>query len=212
MTRVGARPRHGRSAIARAADGAPGAVPGVPLDVQGTAFQWTVWKALQAIPAGETRTYAEVAAPSARPSAFGPWPAPAPATRWRWWSRATGCCQGRRRRRLSLGRRPQAGAARPRERASPRAGDPLVSREAGRRGRSDYNPRLDEPHSLTGVSPVGDSPPRRKARTFPTARHCCDEADVVVIGGGLTGLLTAWGLKAAGRGVSCSTPARSVPA
>jgi glycine/D-amino acid oxidase-like deaminating enzyme len=39
-----------------------------------------------------------------------------------------------------------------------------------------------------------------KARTFPTApTH--DEADVVVVGGGLTGLLTAWGLKTAGRGV-----------
>ena len=35
-------------AIARAVDGAPGAVPGVPLDVQGTAFPWRVWKALQA--------------------------------------------------------------------------------------------------------------------------------------------------------------------
>ena len=57
------------SAIARAADGTRGAVPGVPLDVQGTAFQWTVWKALQAIPAGETRTYAEVARAVGRPQA-----------------------------------------------------------------------------------------------------------------------------------------------
>ena len=56
-------------AIARAVDGAPGAVPGVPLDVQGTAFQWKVWKALQAIPAGQTRTYAEVAAAVGRPTA-----------------------------------------------------------------------------------------------------------------------------------------------
>ncbi|MGE4082249.1 MAG: bifunctional DNA-binding transcriptional regulator/O6-methylguanine-DNA methyltransferase Ada [Vicinamibacterales bacterium] len=56
-------------AIAQAVDGAPGAVPGVPLDVQGTAFQWKVWKALQAIPAGETRTYAEVARAVGRPSA-----------------------------------------------------------------------------------------------------------------------------------------------
>ena len=44
-------------------------MPGVPLDVQGTAFQWTVWKALQAIPAGETRTYAEVARAVGRPRA-----------------------------------------------------------------------------------------------------------------------------------------------
>jgi AraC family transcriptional regulator of adaptative response/methylated-DNA-[protein]-cysteine methyltransferase len=56
-------------AIARTVDGAPGAVPGVPLDVQGTAFQWKVWKALQAIPAGQTRTYAEVARAVGRPSA-----------------------------------------------------------------------------------------------------------------------------------------------
>jgi AraC family transcriptional regulator of adaptative response/methylated-DNA-[protein]-cysteine methyltransferase len=56
-------------AIARAVDGAPSAVPGVPLDVQGTAFQWKVWKALQAIPAGQTRTYADVAATVGRPSA-----------------------------------------------------------------------------------------------------------------------------------------------
>jgi AraC family transcriptional regulator, regulatory protein of adaptative response / methylated-DNA-[protein]-cysteine methyltransferase len=57
------------STIARAAEGAPGAIPGVPLDIQGTAFQWTVWKALQAIPAGETRTYAEVARAVGRPRA-----------------------------------------------------------------------------------------------------------------------------------------------
>jgi AraC family transcriptional regulator of adaptative response/methylated-DNA-[protein]-cysteine methyltransferase len=56
-------------AIARAADGAPGAVPGVPLDVQGTAFQWSVWKALQAIPVGETRTYADLARAVGRPEA-----------------------------------------------------------------------------------------------------------------------------------------------
>ena len=41
----------------------------VPLDVQGTAFQWTVWKALQAIPVGETRTYADVARAIGRPTA-----------------------------------------------------------------------------------------------------------------------------------------------
>ncbi len=56
-------------AIARAIDGSPGTVPGVPLDVQGTAFQWKVWKALQAIPRGETRTYAEVAKAVGRPQA-----------------------------------------------------------------------------------------------------------------------------------------------
>lgn len=33
----------------------------LPLDVRGTAFQHRVWEALQAIPYGETRTYAQIA-------------------------------------------------------------------------------------------------------------------------------------------------------
>ena len=33
----------------------------LPLDVQATAFQWQVWKALRAIPYGETRTYGDIA-------------------------------------------------------------------------------------------------------------------------------------------------------
>src|SRR5262245_36694943 len=41
----------------------------LPLDVQATAFQWQVWKALAAIPYGETRSYAEVAAAIGRPTA-----------------------------------------------------------------------------------------------------------------------------------------------
>ena len=41
----------------------------LPLDVQATAFQWQVWQALAAIPYGETRTYAEVAASIGRPTA-----------------------------------------------------------------------------------------------------------------------------------------------
>jgi AraC family transcriptional regulator of adaptative response/methylated-DNA-[protein]-cysteine methyltransferase len=40
----------------------------LPLDVQGTAFQERVWQALRAIPAGETRTYAEIAAAIGSPS------------------------------------------------------------------------------------------------------------------------------------------------
>jgi len=32
-----------------------------PLDVQATAFQWRVWRALQAIPSGETRSYGDIA-------------------------------------------------------------------------------------------------------------------------------------------------------
>jgi AraC family transcriptional regulator, regulatory protein of adaptative response / methylated-DNA-[protein]-cysteine methyltransferase len=42
----------------------------VPLDVQGTAFQWKVWKALQRIPAGQTRSYAEVARRIGAPTAI----------------------------------------------------------------------------------------------------------------------------------------------
>lgn len=41
----------------------------LPLDVQATAFQWKVWSYLRTIPAGETRSYAEVARAIAQPSA-----------------------------------------------------------------------------------------------------------------------------------------------
>lgn len=41
----------------------------LPLDVRGTAFQQAVWQALRAIPAGETRTYTQVAAMAGRPAA-----------------------------------------------------------------------------------------------------------------------------------------------
>lgn len=40
-------------------DGA--AAPGLPLDIRGTAFQMKVWKYLQRIPSGETRSYKDVA-------------------------------------------------------------------------------------------------------------------------------------------------------
>ena len=46
-----------------------GASPSVPLDVQATKFQWQVWRALQTIPLGETRSYTEVAASIGQPSA-----------------------------------------------------------------------------------------------------------------------------------------------
>ncbi len=39
------------------------------LDVHGTAFQWSVWKALQRIPRGETRSYREIARSLGCPSA-----------------------------------------------------------------------------------------------------------------------------------------------
>ncbi len=41
----------------------------LPLDPRGTAFQRRVWGALRAIPFGETRTYAALAAALGRPSA-----------------------------------------------------------------------------------------------------------------------------------------------
>ena len=41
----------------------------LPLDIRGTAFQRRVWQALQAIPAGETRSYAELARAVGEPKA-----------------------------------------------------------------------------------------------------------------------------------------------
>jgi AraC family transcriptional regulator of adaptative response/methylated-DNA-[protein]-cysteine methyltransferase len=41
----------------------------LPIDVRATAFQWRVWRHLQAIPYGETRTYREVAAAIGKPTA-----------------------------------------------------------------------------------------------------------------------------------------------
>ena len=41
----------------------------LPIDVQATAFQWKVWRALQRIPYGETRAYAEVARAIGQPKA-----------------------------------------------------------------------------------------------------------------------------------------------
>lgn len=55
--------------VRRAVDQRPAVAADVPLDVQGTAFQWRVWKSLQAIPVGETRTYAALARDIGRPTA-----------------------------------------------------------------------------------------------------------------------------------------------
>jgi AraC family transcriptional regulator of adaptative response/methylated-DNA-[protein]-cysteine methyltransferase len=48
---------------------APGTDHSIPLDVQGTAFQQAVWRELRRIPAGETRSYAEIAAAVGKPGA-----------------------------------------------------------------------------------------------------------------------------------------------
>jgi O-6-methylguanine DNA methyltransferase len=42
----------------------------VPLDLRGTPFQMSVWKALRDIPYGETRTYAQIARATRHPKAF----------------------------------------------------------------------------------------------------------------------------------------------
>ena len=42
----------------------------LPIDVAATAFQWKVWRALQQIPSGETRAYAEVARRIGKPRAI----------------------------------------------------------------------------------------------------------------------------------------------
>lgn len=47
----------------------PAQMPDLPLDVAGTAFQQAVWKELCRIPAGETRTYADIAAAVGKPKA-----------------------------------------------------------------------------------------------------------------------------------------------
>lgn len=41
----------------------------LPLDVQATAFQWSVWEKLRDIPYGTTRSYSEIAAAMGRPTA-----------------------------------------------------------------------------------------------------------------------------------------------
>ncbi|HYJ51741.1 MAG TPA: bifunctional DNA-binding transcriptional regulator/O6-methylguanine-DNA methyltransferase Ada [Allosphingosinicella sp.] len=52
-----------------AAVNAPEKPHDLPLDVHGTAFQEAVWRELQRIPAGETRTYAQIAAAVGKPKA-----------------------------------------------------------------------------------------------------------------------------------------------
>ncbi|WP_225008707.1 bifunctional DNA-binding transcriptional regulator/O6-methylguanine-DNA methyltransferase Ada [Novosphingobium percolationis] len=47
----------------------PGSGSHIPLDVRGTAFQEAVWRELQRIPPGETRSYAQIAAAVGKPGA-----------------------------------------------------------------------------------------------------------------------------------------------
>ena len=69
--RARARDRRGRSPRRRgrrAREGSARATD-VPLDVKATAFQWQVWRALQRIPEGATRSYQEIARELGHPSA-----------------------------------------------------------------------------------------------------------------------------------------------
>jgi AraC family transcriptional regulator, regulatory protein of adaptative response / methylated-DNA-[protein]-cysteine methyltransferase len=43
--------------------------PSVPLDIRASAFQWKVWRELQKIPRGETRSYSEIASAIGSPKA-----------------------------------------------------------------------------------------------------------------------------------------------
>ena len=47
----------------------PSAMPDLPLDIGGSAFRQAVWSALRRIPAGETRSYAQLAAEAGHPNA-----------------------------------------------------------------------------------------------------------------------------------------------
>ena len=47
----------------------PAAMPDLPIDVAGTAFQEAVWRELRKIPPGETRSYADIAAAIGQPKA-----------------------------------------------------------------------------------------------------------------------------------------------
>ena len=45
-------------------------MPAPPMDIRGTLFQFAVWEQLRAIPAGETRSYSEIARRIGRPRAI----------------------------------------------------------------------------------------------------------------------------------------------
>jgi methylated-DNA-[protein]-cysteine S-methyltransferase len=70
LERVGAEdPAGAVSALGRFLAGEAAALSAVPVELGGTPFQRDVWKALRAIPAGSTITYAELARRIGRPRA-----------------------------------------------------------------------------------------------------------------------------------------------
>lgn len=66
---VGSGEMKGWSAVLAGSLRGDPAPPEVPLDVRATAFQGRVWRALRAIPRGQTRTYGEIARALGRPGA-----------------------------------------------------------------------------------------------------------------------------------------------
>ena len=67
ITRDDASLAHWAHDIARHVEGSP--LDPIPLDVAGTDFQWEVWRALQSIPPGSTRSYRDIAVAIGRPTA-----------------------------------------------------------------------------------------------------------------------------------------------
>ena len=66
---AGRAPERVRAAVERYIGGDLRALDGLPVTTGGTDFQRSVWKALRAIPAGETRTYGQLAAAIGSPKA-----------------------------------------------------------------------------------------------------------------------------------------------
>ncbi len=67
-----------------------GAIDGLAVCTNGTAFQREVWAALRHIPAGTTLSYGALAHVSAGPRRYGRWGSPTAPTRSASWCRATG--------------------------------------------------------------------------------------------------------------------------
>ncbi len=57
------------AALTRYFSGDPEPLRGLPLDLHGTPFQRAVWRALQTLPSGQTRSYAQIAAQAGSPAA-----------------------------------------------------------------------------------------------------------------------------------------------
>ena len=108
----------------------------LPLDVRATSFQWQVWRALQRIPEGATRSYQAIATELGRPTAARAvaraaratgWPCSSPAIAWceatERWAATGGAWPGRRPcSRVRAGRRRPSARSRARRRTRPAHG------------------------------------------------------------------------------------------